>query len=75
MFEHYFLLLSVTLNFCYIFLIVPDKNHRIEVFKNWFSSYRNDIDSLTKKNLELENTLDTWKFLAKQLQDELDEKQ
>ena len=75
MLEHYFLLLSVTLNFCYLFMIVPDKNHRIEVFKNWFASYRNDVDLLTKKNIELQSQLETWQFMAKNLADELDKKQ
>ena len=55
MFEHYFLLLSVTLNFCYIFLIVPDKNKRIESLKEWgnFLAERvSDLHSGLNKNAD-----------------------
>jgi|WetSurMetagenome_2_1015567.scaffolds.fasta_scaffold370188_3 hypothetical protein len=74
MLEHYFLLLSVTLNFCYLFMIVPDKNHKIEIFKTWFASYRNDIDLKNKEIDELRGYLETWQFMAKNLADELDKK-
>lgn len=75
MLEHYFLLLSVTLNFCYLFMIVPDKNHRMELLKNWFSVHKNELDFKDKEIVELKSQLETWQFMAKNLADELDKKQ
>ena len=74
MFEHYFLLLSVTLNFCYMFLIVPDKNDRVKKMSDWLREIKGRLDIKHRENLELYDQLDTWKFLAKKLQDELDQK-
>ena len=74
MFEHYFVLLSVTLNFCYMFLIVPNSNRRLESLKQWFSVHKNELDWKDKEIVELRSQLETWQFMAKNLADELDKK-